>query len=219
MLDQRKRILEASLLVIIEDQTLLRRHAYWKERVRQYPCDYSCDWGEDEGWSEGSWSVEAKENPDKAASVEGAQGKRNGSRCVFLVKKEDREDVFHWFRNVKYPLGYARSLRNKVKLVDKKFYGLKTHDCHVLLQRLLPVVIRGFLPHNVVKPLISLSYWFKKLCVRELKITDVQQMEVQIVVILCNLELIFPPHFFTSMVHLMVHLPEQVLLTGPVHNT
>ena len=70
----------------------------------------------------------------------------------FLVKKEDHEDVFNWFRNVKYPLGYAGSLRNKVKLVDKNFYGLKTHDCHVLLQCLLIVVIRGFSPHNVVKP-------------------------------------------------------------------
>lgn len=138
----------------------------------------------------------------------------------FLVKKDDLEDVFQWFRDVKYPLGYAGSLRSKVKVSSpSQFYGLKTHDCHVLLQRLLPVVIRGFLPENVVKPLIALSNWFRQLCSRELKKEVVRDMETEIVMILCNLELIFPPHFFTSMVHLMVHLPEQVFLTGPVHYT
>ena len=44
-------------------------------------------------------------------------------------------------------------------------------------------------------------------------------MKSDIVYILCKLERIFPPTFFSIMVHLMIHLPEQVLLTGPVHFT
>ena len=110
-------------------------------------------------------------------------------------------------------------MRSKVNLRGKKFHGLKTHDCHVILQRLLPIVIREYLPLNVVKPLVALSRWFQKLCARELRKEEVHIMQDEIVQILCNLEMIFPPHFFTVMVHLMVHLPEQVLLTGPVHYT
>ena len=58
---------------------------------------------------------------------------------------------------MKYPHGYAGSLRSKVKVRDKRFYGLKTHDCHVMFQRLLPIIIREYLPLNVVKPLVALS--------------------------------------------------------------
>ncbi|CAM8918515.1 unnamed protein product [Rhodiola kirilowii] len=42
-------------------------------------------------------------------------------------------------------------------------------------------------------------------------------MKDDIIMILCKLEMVFPPAFFTIMVHLLIHLPEQVLLKGPVH--
>ncbi|KAI5350980.1 hypothetical protein L3X38_003871 [Prunus dulcis] len=38
-----------------------------------------------------------------------------------------------------------------------------------------------------------------------------------IVQVLCKFEMIFPPAFFTSMMHVMVHLPEEALLAGPVN--
>jgi hypothetical protein len=42
-------------------------------------------------------------------------------------------------------------------------------------------------------------------------------MKDDIPVILCKLEMIFPPAFFDVMVHLAVHLPEEAILRGPVH--
>ncbi|KAI5312747.1 hypothetical protein L3X38_041921 [Prunus dulcis] len=38
-----------------------------------------------------------------------------------------------------------------------------------------------------------------------------------IVQVVCKFERIFPPAFFTSMMHVMVHLPEEALLAGPVN--
>ncbi|KAI5324047.1 hypothetical protein L3X38_033120 [Prunus dulcis] len=38
-----------------------------------------------------------------------------------------------------------------------------------------------------------------------------------IVQVLCKFEMIFPPAFFTSMMHVIVHLPEEALLAGPVN--
>ncbi|KAM7462582.1 hypothetical protein LguiA_030703 [Lonicera macranthoides] len=115
----------------------------------------------------------------------------------YTIPPEYRINVFEWIADVKYPRGYAGSLKNKVNLDDKKFYGLKTHDCHVLLQRLLLVVIRPYLKKSVVNPLVELSRFFQILCTRELKKSDVQKMQQDIVMILCKLELIFPPAFFT----------------------
>ena len=41
-------------------------------------------------------------------------------------------------------------------------------------------------------------------------------LDKEIPVILCKLERIFPPAFFTVMVHLCVHLPKEAMLRGPV---
>ncbi|BBH02210.1 hypothetical protein Prudu_012712 [Prunus dulcis] len=47
--------------------------------------------------------------------------------------------------------------------------------------------------------------------------TDMFQLRHDIVQVLCKFEMIFPPAFFTSMIHVMVHLPEEALLAGPVN--
>ncbi|CAL2247936.1 unnamed protein product [Prunus armeniaca] len=46
---------------------------------------------------------------------------------------------------------------------------------------------------------------------------DMHQLRHDIVQVLCKFEMIFPPAFFTSMIHVMVHLPEEALLAGPVN--
>ncbi|XP_033147468.1 uncharacterized protein LOC117134062 [Brassica rapa] len=46
----------------------------------------------------------------------------------------------------------------------------------------------------------------------------IEQLHQNILIILCNLEKIFPPSFFDVMEHLVVHLPYEALLRGPVHN-
>ncbi|CAM8909852.1 unnamed protein product [Rhodiola kirilowii] len=139
------------------------------------------------------------------------------SQAPYIVLPKERVEIFEFLKDAKYPFGYAGSLKNKINVEYKKFNGLKTHDCHVMLQRLLPVFIRPYLPHYVIDPLISLSRWFQKLCCKELMVKEVTQMKDDIVTILCKLEMVFPPVFFTIMVHLLIHLPEQVLLKGPVH--
>ncbi|RVX02608.1 hypothetical protein CK203_016440 [Vitis vinifera] len=49
-----------------------------------------------------------------------------------------------------------------------------------------------------------------------LYVNDLEKLEEGIVLILCKLERIFPPAFFDVMVHLMVHLPREAKLAGPV---
>ncbi|BBH07194.1 Ankyrin repeat family protein [Prunus dulcis] len=98
-----------------------------------------------------------------------------------------------------------------------KFTGLKSHDCHVFMQRLLPVGIRHLLPEDVVKPIMLLSRFFSQLTAKTLRKTDILQLRHDIVQVLCKFEMIFPPAFFTSMMHVMVHLPEEALLAGPVN--
>jgi hypothetical protein len=43
-----------------------------------------------------------------------------------------------------------------------------------------------------------------------------ETLEQQIPILVCKLEKIFPPGFFNSMQHLLVHLPYEAKVGGPV---
>ena len=43
-----------------------------------------------------------------------------------------------------------------------------------------------------------------------------RKAKVDIIAILCKLELIYPPAFFDIMVHLLLHLPDEAIAGGPV---
>ncbi|CAL8119437.1 unnamed protein product [Prunus armeniaca] len=102
-----------------------------------------------------------------------------------------------------------------MELNDKKEF--LNHDCHVFMQRLLPVGIRHLLPEDVVKSIMLLSRFFSRLTAKTLRKTNMFQLRHDIVQVPCKFEMIFPPAFFTSMMHMMVHLPEEALLSGPVN--
>ncbi|BBH02360.1 hypothetical protein Prudu_012899 [Prunus dulcis] len=89
-----------------------------------------------------------------------------------------------------------------------------SHDCHVFMQRLLPVGIRHLLPKCAEANHLVIQF-FSQLTAKTLRRTDMFQLRHDIVQVLCKFEMIFPPAFFTSMMHVMVHLPEEALLAGP----
>ncbi|CAL8991373.1 unnamed protein product [Prunus brigantina] len=137
--------------------------------------------------------------------------------AFFCMKPNDKKEFLKFVSSVKFPDGYASNIARCVNVDGGKFTGLKSHDYHVFMQRLLPVGIRHLLPEDVVKPIILLSRFFSQLTAKTLRKTDMFQLRHDIVQVLCKFEMIFPPAFFTSMIHVMVHLPEEALLAGPVN--
>ncbi|XP_042973009.1 uncharacterized protein LOC122304812 [Carya illinoinensis] len=118
-------------------------------------------------------------------------------------------------------LGFRKELHLKydgerVTMPQALISGLKSHDCHVFMQRLLPIAVGGILRTDIALALIELCTFFKGLCARTLDVYQISQFEIDIATILCKLEMIFPPSFFDIMVHLAVHLPREAILGGPV---
>lgn len=136
---------------------------------------------------------------------------------TFIVSKANKVKILELLEDVKYPSRYAGTLTSKIQLTEKKFCGSKTHDCHVMFERLILLVIRPYLPTDAVNPIVCLCRWIQRLCCRELNRRDAIQMNEDIVLILCHFKRIFPLGFFSIMVHLMIRLPDQVLLKGMVH--
>ncbi|KAJ9553036.1 hypothetical protein OSB04_017081 [Centaurea solstitialis] len=120
-----------------------------------------------------------------------------------------------FLKSVRLPDGYASNISRCVTS-DGKLTNLKTHDSHILLQKFLPIGIVGLLCKDVRVAIIELSNFFRRLCARTLLLAEIQELKKGIVVILCKFEKIFPPSFFTIMVHLRIHLPDQALLGGPI---
>ena len=140
-------------------------------------------------------------------------------QAPYTVKPEQRFVTLDWMKGAKYPAGFAGNIARCVNRLNTNLYGLKSHDTHILLQRLFPVFIRAFLPRPVVEPLVALALFFQKVCTREVRKSDLREMQVDIIHIMCKFERIFPPNFFDIMPHLMIHLPRQLMHTGPVNFT
>jgi hypothetical protein len=49
-----------------------------------------------------------------------------------------------WMKGLKFPDGYAAGLRQSVNMVTGKLIGLKSHDYHIIMERLLPVMFQGY---------------------------------------------------------------------------
>ncbi|CAN6542656.1 unnamed protein product [Malus baccata var. baccata] len=57
----------------------------------------------------------------------------------FTVKPNGKKEFFNFISSVKFPDGYASNISRCVNVSGCKFSNMKSHDCHVILQRLLPV--------------------------------------------------------------------------------
>ncbi|XP_062074039.1 uncharacterized protein LOC133778190 [Humulus lupulus] len=136
-------------------------------------------------------------------------GRMEKPAAKYTFIPENRHKFCRFFKSVKFPDGFASNLRKNVIEKDNKITGLKSHDCHVILQRLLPIGVHSFLEKPIAKTIIDLCTFFKIICARTLIVSDLEKVKTSIVEILCGLEIIFPPAFFDVMVHLMIHLPQE----------
>ena len=100
---------------------------------------------------------------------------------------------------------------------DNKIPGLKSYDCHAIMEHLLLLSIRLFLKKPIVMTIVELCIFSKQLCVRTLNMLDLQKAHEDIKEILCKLEMIFSFAFFDIMIHLVLHFPKEEILGGLVY--
>jgi hypothetical protein len=129
--------------------------------------------------------------------------------------RDDKTHFLKVIRNVRVLDGYASNISRCVRIKECTISSLKSHDSHVLMQLLL-IALRESLPDNMVRPLVEMSEFFRDLCSTNLTQEDMDRLEGDVCITLCKMEQIFPPSFFTSMVHVVMHLVRECRLGGPV---
>ncbi|KAK4398130.1 hypothetical protein Sango_1288500 [Sesamum angolense] len=137
-------------------------------------------------------------------------------KAVYTLTKDQKRKVCEWVKCLRFPDRYASNLSRCVDMTELRLHGMKNHDCHIFMQKLIPVAFREMVPEHVWSALMEVSLMFQVLCSTTLDIRKVQELENSVAVIICNLEKVFPPAFFDSMEHLILHLPYEARVGGPV---
>lgn len=153
--------------------------------------------------------------PNLELKVRG-DGKIVKPKAAYTLSKEQRKLVCEWVKHLRLPDGYVSNLSNCVDMQEYKLCKMKSHDCHVFMERLMPIAFRDLLPEPIWNALTEISLFFKDLCSNVLRVERMNKLEENIVVTLCKLEKIFPPGFFDCMEHLPIHLPYEAMVGGPV---
>ncbi|CAN6556377.1 unnamed protein product [Malus baccata var. baccata] len=96
--------------------------------------------------------------------------RREGNRtflppALFTLKREEKTAFCNVLSTIRVPDGYSSNVSRCVHVNERKIHGLKSHDCHVLMQQLLPLAIRPVLPKAVTMVLLELSAIFRQLCI------------------------------------------------------
>lgn len=152
--------------------------------------------------------------PDLAVVEEG--GKAFLPPACYTMSGEEKRRFCESLKGVKVPSTYSSNIGSCVNLDEAKIGGLKSHDCHVLMQELILIALRGCLPNHVRTCISQLCLFFKAICRKNISRSRLDKLQEMVVQVLCRMEMFFPPSFFDIMVHLIVHLVREVKLCGPV---
>lgn len=133
----------------------------------------------------------------------------------YVMKREEREEFLKTLRELKFPTNYVGPLSNRI--TEGKLRGLKTHDFHILMQQILPLCLRNICDANVVGAIVRVSRIFRRICAKVVDADKRQEMLDDVAETVCTLEKEFPPSIFVIMMHLPIHLVEEMFICGPVH--
>jgi hypothetical protein len=83
--------------------------------------------------------------------------------ALYNMSKEEKKQFCKVLHDVKVPDGYSSNISKCVNVAQEKIIGLRIHDCHVLMQQLLPVSSWGLLPDGVTSILFDICGYFREL--------------------------------------------------------
>ncbi|KAG1362425.1 hypothetical protein COCNU_10G006440 [Cocos nucifera] len=157
---------------------------------------------------------EMKIRPELWAEKRGSKRTYLPPAC-FTMSPYEKNLFYEVLENVKFSEGYASNVSHCIHK-NHKFFGLKSHDYHVLMQQLIPLAVRGTLPDKVSSVLIEFCSFFQGLYGKSLKVDELELFEEKIALILYEMEKKISPSFFTIMVHLVIYLASEAKIAGHV---
>lgn len=145
-------------------------------------------------------------------------GKSVLPHAPYALNPQERRNFLLILKNIKFPTGFCSNLGNNVTIDPPGLHCLKSHDYHIIMGTLLPVLIQHAFPRypDLRRALQQISLFFRILCSKVLIKSELQDAKFMVAEAMCVLEKYFPPSFFVISIHLVVHLADEALTCGPV---
>jgi hypothetical protein len=70
-------------------------------------------------------------------------------RASFVLEKNTQLLVYQCLKSLCFFDGHASNISRLVNLKDYRLYGMKSHDCHVFMQTLIPLAYCDLLPKGI----------------------------------------------------------------------
>jgi hypothetical protein len=99
-------------------------------------------------------------------------GKINLPATCHTMSNVEKTNFLKVIRDVRVPDGYASNISRCVRLKERTIVGLKSHDSHIFMQQIMPIMLHRSLLDKVVIPLIELSLIFQGICLKALSKSD-----------------------------------------------
>jgi hypothetical protein len=77
-------------------------------------------------------------------------------------------------------------------------------------------MLRSYFDIDLWKMFAELSYFYRQLCAKQVSKMMMQKFEKEIPILVCKMEKVFPPGWFNVMQHLLVYLPWEAKVGGPI---
>jgi hypothetical protein len=116
---------------------------------------------------------------------------------------------------IRVPTGFSTNIKNLVSMSELKMSGYNTNDFHTMLSLFLAIAIRE-VHHPYLKMVITrMCHFFNAISKKVIDISELDELRKEIRVTMYQLEMCFPPMFFDTMEHYMIHLADQIYVLGP----
>jgi len=126
-------------------------------------------------------------------------GKLAKSKTNYTFSNKDVKSIYKWISELKMPDDYASNIARCENQDKGNMHDMESREYHVSWSAL-----------------VGLSRFFKDICSNTLRMNNLVKMEENIPIIVCKLERIFPPTFFDSMEHYVIHHPMEETLGCPI---
>jgi hypothetical protein len=116
----------------------------------------------------------------------------------------------NFLHGIKVLMGYSDNVSGMVNMKTLKVRFMKSHDYQILIGQFLPIAIRGILPVKVWDTIMKLCSFFNAISQKVVDPMKLTKLQDDLILMMCNLETIFPSSFSNLMPHLLVHIVHKI---------
>jgi hypothetical protein len=143
-------------------------------------------------------------------------GQKKLPTACYTRSKQEKMSLCNFLHEIKVLTGYSDNVSGMMNMKTLKVHFKKSRDCHILIGQFLPIAIRGILPVKVQNTIMKLCSFFNAILQKFVDPMKLTKLQDDLILMMCNLKIIFPPSFFDLMPHLLTHIVHEMKYLGHV---